>query len=380
MSKRMIIFHPAIAPYRVDFFNELYGWLGAKICLYRDHLKSQGFSTEDTSAKLKFKPDYFRHFSFVGHDFYIGHMKRLIAYRPDIVITGEYGLGTWCAVAYKILFDRKCCVYTICDDSYDIALSCKGARRISRDRIMKYMDGLILCSRNTAGYYRGEHMIDSYVFPIIPKAQSFYDNKEQAEKIANEYIKEYELIGKRVFLYIGRLSVEKNIEYLIRSFIKAHEKYPENRLFIIGGCNRGDTGYDTELKSLTTVLGGDECISFTGREEGIRLRAWQYLGQCLVLPSKYEPFGAVVGEALLAGEYVMVSDKAGSAELVDTTDNTMWNGCIIDTAKEKISFNEISEKIRVIGEEWKPSESRLRIDFENYMDGLKEWILKVQSR
>lgn len=51
----------------------------------------------------------------------IGYLYYILKYKPDIVIGAEYGLPTILPYLYKKLFLRKYTVYTICDDSIDIA-------------------------------------------------------------------------------------------------------------------------------------------------------------------------------------------------------------------------------------------------------------------
>lgn len=376
MNKKVLVFHPVIAPYRIDFFNGLYDILGARIILYYRDVKEQGFDHDSIEQKLHFKPSFFKHHIKIGkREFYLGHIKYMLSYRPDIIISGEFGLGLWCAIIYKKLIKKNCRVYTICDDSLDIANRCNGSRRVSRDCAIKHLDGLIMCNNKAAEYYVKQGS-STYVFPIIQKKESFYEYEGETIRIAKEYIESYDLYGKRLFLFVGRLSPEKNIEYLIKSFVKSHDRYPENRLFIIGGCNKGTTGYDAKLKELVDKMEATEYISFLGRKEGATLRAWQCLGQCLVLPSKYEAFGAVVGEALLAGEYVMVSDKAGAVEIVCDNDTVDYNGEIIDISNDFIDFGRISERIVPISGTWSPSESKLRVDFDKLMDGFTEWVCR----
>ena len=43
MKKKLLIFHPVIAPYRIDFFNEFSKHFDAEICLYWRNLKNQKF-------------------------------------------------------------------------------------------------------------------------------------------------------------------------------------------------------------------------------------------------------------------------------------------------------------------------------------------------
>ena len=55
---------------------------------------------------------------------------------------------------------------------------------------------------------------------------------------------------------------------------------------------------------------------FTGMLSGDGLLAWYNLIDIMVLPSTQEAYGAVTGEALMAGAKVAVSRRAGSSDLV----------------------------------------------------------------
>ena len=56
--KRLLIFHPTIAPYRIDLFNELYRAFDVRVCLLRRGLLSQKFDYEKISQQLVFSPTY----------------------------------------------------------------------------------------------------------------------------------------------------------------------------------------------------------------------------------------------------------------------------------------------------------------------------------
>ena len=373
--KRILIFQPAIAPYRIDFFNELHDRLGAKLILYRDNPEDQEFDKSNTFGKLHFKPGFFsKSLRLFGRDYYIGHFRRLFYYRPETVIAGEYGEGLWSAVIYKRLINRKCKVYSLCDDTADIVKECTGLRRLSRDHVIKHIDGLILCNKGAKSVYDKVYGINSFVFPIIHRSESFYEDRGEAENIARRYLQEYSLTGKKLFLFVGRLSAEKNLEYLIRSFVRAHDKHPSNHLILIGGDNRMESGYGDKLKGLVEQYGAEEYIKFVGRKEGTELKAWMYLCQCLVLPSYHEAFGAVVGEALLAGEYVMVSTKAGAVDLVNSDENSEFNGIAIDINKEYIDFDLMSERIDPLDMNWKPKKGGLIENFDTLMDEFVQWL------
>ncbi len=371
----ILVFHPTIAPYRVDFFNGLYDKLGADIALYYD--KPQSFEVEDDqlSEKLHFTPDCFSvGAKIMGHDIYPGYSLRLARKDPDIVICNGFDAGLMSTVLYKKVMKKKYRIFTICDDSLEMAASTRGVKGLMRERLIKHVDGLILNNYKAAAYYKDMYGKESFVFPIIPRAERFYEDKDEAVSLARSRIEEYGLAGRRIFIYVGRLAKEKNLEYLIDSFVKDHKNHNENILFILGDESNRAPGYADKLKKMVEDNDAGEYIRFEGRKSGTELKSWYYMGQCLVLPGYYEPFGSAVGEALLAGERVMVSESAGASVLVKKS-VLKGNGFGFDLSEESIDFDKMAYKIPVTEADWKEKESRMYMDFDELMDGLCEWLL-----
>ena len=102
------------------------------------------------------------------------------------------------------------------------------------------------------------------------------------------------------FIYVGRLSPEKNLEFLINYF----NQHPELKLTIVGFGPQ-----EKELKRLAKAN-----INFSGAIENKQLPAVYQVHDVFILPSKSEPWGLVVEEALNNGLPCIVSDKVGCAE------------------------------------------------------------------
>ena len=108
------------------------------------------------------------------------------------------------------------------------------------------------------------------------------------------------------FVYVGRLSPEKGLDALIAAFAGFRLASPQARLVIIGG---GPLRQSLEQQALDLGLG--DAVEFAG-SMGQEALAEQYLkATCLVLPSRSEPWGLVVNEALHYGCPVVVSDNCG---------------------------------------------------------------------
>ncbi|MCG3710610.1 glycosyltransferase [Aliarcobacter butzleri] len=129
-------------------------------------------------------------------------------------------------------------------------------------------------------------------------------NKPSFEFINKEY--------KKRFLFIGRLSSEKNLMTVIKVF----NTFPEYTLTLIGTGNQ-----EQELKSIA-----NSNIIFVGQVENSNLQRYFINNDIFILPSISEPWGLVVEEALNFGLPVIVSKNCGASELIEDG----VNGYILD--------------------------------------------------
>jgi glycosyltransferase involved in cell wall biosynthesis len=109
------------------------------------------------------------------------------------------------------------------------------------------------------------------------------------------------------FIFVGRLSKEKSLDFLLRAFQKIHKKFPDSKLRIIGlGI------LESELKQLATDLfPGKRCVQFLDPMDKAGLAEEYLSAKAMILPSITEPWGLVVNEALSYGCPVLVSDVCG---------------------------------------------------------------------
>ncbi|MCE6987721.1 glycosyltransferase family 4 protein [Dyadobacter sp. CY323] len=126
--------------------------------------------------------------------------------------------------------------------------------------------------------------------------------------------------ANRTFIYVGRLAPEKNLELLIRAFdrvIKNTDTSQQWKLTLIGeGPARA------ALEKQVNGLNISELVHFTGGFPWHQVPAWLAKSDVLILPSKSEPWGLVVNEAMICGMPVIVSEKCGCvADLVKSEVN-----------------------------------------------------------
>lgn len=311
--KRLLIFHSALAPYRIDFFNALAKHYLCHIVFLSRNNRNQPFCQETLLKKTQFTYSYMDiKLVIKGRDFNCGYLYYILKYKPDIIVGGEYGLPTLLPLIYRKLFRKKYSIYTICDDSLKIAQECSGIRKLLRSFIVKRIEGAIFISKDIANWYAKEFKINKrwIVFPIIKDERLYHKILQDSLPISMQYIQKYSLAGLKIILYVGRLTKVKNISSLISAFnlIKSND----NKLVIVG---EGDL--KNALISQVENSNLSNNVLFVGRFESNELYAWYNLASLFVLPSIYEPFGAVTAEALQAGCPVLCSRNAGSSSLIN---------------------------------------------------------------
>lgn len=343
MKKKLLVFHSALAPYRLDFFNSIATIFDCTVVFLSRNNRNQNFDQKSLLADAKFKYTYLDNKLVLGErDLNFGYYFFIKKYCPDIVIGGEFGLPTILPFLYRTFFRNKYKIYTICDDSVDIAKRCKGGRKILRNFLVPRIDGIVLLSNQVADWYQTNFRLNSepIVFPLIRDEFVYRQRLQECLPISLSYIENYGLKNKRVLLFVGRLDIVKNIELLIKGFCAVAQ--PDQCLVIVG-----DGPHKTELSKLCKNEKNKGSIIFTGRFEGNELIAWYNVADILILPSLYEPFGAVVNEALAAGCYVICSCYAGASSLITGNNGIIFSPRVEGEIENAIS--ELSKKIITIG-------------------------------
>lgn len=113
-------------------------------------------------------------------------------------------------------------------------------------------------------------------------------------------------------VYAGRLVYEKGVQDLLAAVPRLRARHPGLRVVIAG-----EGPYRKDLEELTRRDGISPTVSFTGFLTGTELPALLAAADCVVVPSRYEPFGMIALEACAAGTPVAAAATGGLAELVD---------------------------------------------------------------
>ena len=98
-----------------------------------------------------------------------------------------------------------------------------------------------------------------------------------------------------------------------------------------------------KLQELITEKRLSQKVLLPGRFESDELYAWYLCASGFVLPSTYEPFGAVVNEALIFGLPVFCSKYAGASFLVNS-----GKGLLFDPLDKQNTMNGLSDFLSMI--------------------------------
>jgi len=131
----------------------------------------------------------------------------------------------------------------------------------------------------------------------------------------------------RYFLYVGRLAPEKNLEALVRTFAAVRIRGSQSSLVLVG-----DGPLRPRLERQVQEAGLGPYVRFAGLKSTAEILPYYAFAHAFVLPSRQEPWGLVVNEALAAGLPVIVSNRCGCAN--DLVAHGI-NGFLFDADREE---------------------------------------------
>lgn len=368
-KKRILVLHPALAPYRLDFFNSLAENFDSKFYFYNRNLISQKFNQAELIKEINFKIDYLKGFILFKKYFRFGILKVVKRERPDIVLGSEFNMVNMFVILSRFVYSEKFKIYIISDDNVDVVNRQSIFKKAARRFILRYIEGIVLTNIEIAEWYHNQLGFNKriLIFPIIRDEKKFITNLDNCNQFIDDYKDFYRLKGKKVLLFVGRLVEVKNLFVLIKAFNEIRKRDDSVVLSIVGSGV-----LERALKDEVNLLGLSDSVIIPGRKEGPGLLAWYRVADFFILPSTYEPFGAVVNEALLAGCYTIVSDKVGAKSLIVPG----VNGQIFDPYNVDSLVSAIEESIAhdKMGALFNNKKSRMIVDFNTFVvDLVKEF-------
>lgn len=186
-----------------------------------------------------------------------------------------------------------------------LPLKSRLSRRVGIILIKVFSTKRLACSVDSAIYTFGKHSLKEKSLEILPNAidvEKYRYNPIMRLKYRKDLGIEKDTV---VIGCVGRMSKEKNHNFLITLMPSLIEKMPDIRLVLIGdGSERG------LLEELSRELNVEDNVIFTG--ESTKVNELLNLLDVFVLPSINEGLGIVAIEAAASGLPIIMSDNVSS--------------------------------------------------------------------
>ncbi len=273
---------------------------------------------------LKKNPLFFFQVPFFLSGEYFALKKAIQEIKPDVIHAHWIIPQGWIASKIKKKFDVP---YVVTSHGSDI-LGLKGFMSIKKTTLEDAKKITVVSNylkKKIIGTIDSSLKNKIEIIPMGIDTKLFNPNKRDLS------IKERYKIDGPFLLFVGRLSPEKGIKYLIEAMPEVIKEFPTTKLLIIG------TGtLEKELKEQVKNLKLDKNIIFIGVIQNQKLPKYYATADLFVCPSLREGLGLTFAEAGLCGCNLIGSNVGGISEIINKN-----NGLL---TKEKDS-EDISEKI-----------------------------------
>lgn len=204
------------------------------------------------------------------------------------------------------------------------------ARRIlymaQRIKYGKDIDFVLAMGQNGVQWYCQSGWPSTKTFPHAYITESFQiDELDNSSDLEN---------GTFEILYVGQLIHRKGVDILLRALQRVNM---ENWRLSIAGTGPLQSEYIQKCRE----LGIDNHVKFIGvlPNDAVKVRIAH--ADLLVLPSRFDGWGAVVNEALMSGVPVICSDQCGAADLL----RSEWRGAVFPTESVQALADLLKKKI-----------------------------------
>ena len=139
-----------------------------------------------------------------------------------------------------------------------------------------------------------------------------------------------------VFVYVGRLAVEKNVDLAVQAFLRAQTFDPSARLVLVG-----------DGPARRKLAAAYPQFYFAGMRHGEDLAAHYAAADVFLFPSITETFGNVVTEALASGLVVVGFDYAAGRQHV-----VSWRNGVLVPFGDAAAFTRVAAEVLTRRTEW----------------------------
>lgn len=371
-TPRILIIHRALAPYRIDLFSHLTKRYDAELYLEYGQPLEQDFNLSLQGERIQFDYKLLAPGSHLLPNLR-PELLRILRKPYDLILCSEFNLLTGMLYLLRGRSARPLPrLVSMCDDNLVMAEETLRGSSFSPKRwMLDRIDGVILCNEQAKDLYRDRcrgELSKWHYLPIVQDEQYLQRQVALAQAETAALRSRYAISdGRAIILYVGRLDKVKNLPRLLEAFRLVIDEGLDLQLLMVG-----DGPLDAELRQQATTRSLEERVTFAGKQQGSDLYAHYGLGDALILPSTYEPFGATVVEALALGMPVAVSEVAGSCTLIRSEEE----GYRLNPLDKEDIARALRHLYRLIGErrDGVTRHSLLPYTFDQYMSQLDGYL------
>ncbi len=314
---RVLVVHPAMAPYRTDLFNLLARRLSLRV-LFLHALPPYDTNLRRDELADSLECDYRVVADGCRRPIWalpVQLPREVAAFRPDAVVTHEFGWASGLSTMTPLAGRQAARVLwtTRSTDQFD---RLTGLRRMAVSVMGPRADAMLA--------YSAASRVRLAAVAGVPESSIFvcanHQDAARLRRLANEgraavaaRCRQAGLLDRPLVVTVGRLVAVKDIATTIRGFAAATDATRDAALLVVG-----DGPQRAELEQVAREAGVDGRVIFVGHVSTAETQAWLAAASITVLASLAEPFGAVVAEGLAHGAACLCSTAAGAAVLIDT--------------------------------------------------------------
>lgn len=289
------------SPYRVDFFTELGKYVKLTV-VFENTIEQQTHRNKDwfNSNYSGFTPVFLKQSG--KADMIHQASKYVFDKSYDLVVLGDYSTPISVAIAFKLIIKRI--KYAI---SIDGAYLRKG--NLIKDALKRCIISgacFYLSSSNTSDEYlkhygADEKVIYRYSFTSLKNKDVLSSPLCDAER--NKLRAELKLNDKISALLVGRFVPIKGIDFVL----KHAKKYESLIDFYIAG--------DNPTKEYLEIIDTEKIhnVYFIGFQKKEELKKYYQACDLFLFPTRYDPWGLVVNEAMANAMPILSTDKSSAA-------------------------------------------------------------------
>ncbi len=187
----------------------------------------------------------------------------------------------------------------------------RGGGSINKEIYEKEKEGMMEADKVIAvSNYTKNIVVNNYGIPH-EKVEVVHNGIDSEEETVYNDIHKLKEKGKKMVLFLGRITIQKGPDYFIKAAKKVCD-FSDDIYFIISGS--GDM--ENQIMNEVARLGISDKVIFTGFLRGSDLKRIYREADLFVMPSVSEPFGLTPLESLINGTPVLISKQSGVSEVL----------------------------------------------------------------